>query len=162
MIYYIKIYDYGSLYTVNNEGVGNMKKILAIALVLVMAFGTVGYAADEFAKTETVNVNLLASDENTKIYIGRASAGYTDSYEYSGSNYASVYFDLKAEVKMDEINKKLTELVTENVEEAKNAAVTGEFSVKITLPSGLKLSDKYYETSKFVIENSDVSTILIL
>lgn len=149
-----------------------MRKVLSIFLILILALGTFGNvlvgAADGGGSssggsggsggstsetTETVSVNVDVQDENTVIEIGRSNSGYTDSYEYSGSNYASTYFDLRAELNLEAVNEKLLELVSEKVEAAQEADVTGLFTVEIDLPIGLVLSDNYYDTTTFEIEN---------
>lgn len=133
-----------------------MKKILALAMVFIMSISLVGYAADQYIRNETVNINLSPDDLSVDVLIGYSDDNYVSSVEYTGADYSKNNYDLKAEVGMEAVNEKLSALVKENIDEAETADVTGEFSIEIKIPTGLKINENFYDTAEFEIVDYDL------
>ena len=121
-----------------------MKKLLALALTLVMVLGTIsfGYAA------EPVGVNVDLTGESS-VKVGLDDANYASQYNYDNWDYDTTYFDLKAELDMEKVSEQLETLAEIDIEKAVTADVVGSFNFTVTFPNNVTVNPDFYNNLTF-------------
>jgi len=125
-----------------------MKKFLAIALTLALTASTMlGFAVDP--------TNFKEVPVDAKMQISLDGLSYSDSMTRTVSRYNDKY-DLKATIDMTNVTAQLKYLAGQKPSEALNATVTGEFNIKVSLPSNI-LDGLYFNNHEFSLDTASTS-----